>query len=79
MDQNVSTNTCHTVPYIYFTHPYTGKPFQIYKQSSKYYVQGPHEFTKYPVNGASEYSLFSSCNISLDRYSIPVSLAIWTK
>ena len=66
------------IPYTYFTHAYSGKPSQTNEESSNYYVKETDEYTKYLVNGACKYTLFSGCSISLDLYFTSVSIAVWT-
>ena len=68
----LNRSLCNTVVlYTYFTHPYAGKLSQINEESSKYYVKETDDCTNYLVNGASQYTSFSGCCISLDRYLHP--------
>ena len=74
--------SCHSlcyavVLYTYFTHSHVRKPSQISEESSKHYVKVTDKYTKYLVNGASEYTSLSGCSISLDQYFTSVSLTIW--
>ena len=68
-----------TVPYIYFSLPYAGKPEVLDKENpaTSYYVTVTDEYTKYLVNGFSTVANMSGCNISMDRYFTSVPLAQW--
>ena len=66
-----------SVPYTYFTLPYAGKPEDINGEASKFYISGTDEYTKYLVQGFSDYNSIKGCNISMDRYFTSVSVAEW--
>ena len=66
------------VTYTYYTLPYAGKPSEINNETSKYYIAGTDEYTKYLVNGVNHYNSIDGSNISMDRYFTSVAVAQWT-
>ena len=66
-----------SVSYTYYTLPYAGKPEGRTGDSSKYYIIGTDEYTKYLVTEVPIFNSIEGCNVSMDRYFTSVSLAEW--
>ena len=66
-----------SVWHTYYTLPYARKPEVRTGDSSKYYVTGTDEYTKYLLTEVSRFNSIEGCNISVDRYFTSVSLAEW--
>ena len=61
------------LPYTYFTLPYAGKPEEITDDS--FYVTGTDNYTKYLVDGLSNYCDIRGRNISMDRFFTSMTIA----
>ena len=66
-----------SIPYTYYSLPYTGKPEKVESPGAKYYIIGTDEYSKYLIIELSVYYNLQAINLSMDRYFTSVPLATW--
>ena len=66
-----------SIPYTYYSLPYTGKPEKFERPAAKYYITGSCKYSKHFINKQFVYCKLQGINTSMNRYFTSVSLATW--